>query len=93
MKTSAFADEQPERHYFQRTYPSKESYPAFPVATEMDDYIRITTWFVREVLDAYENWNEKDNVPMKLQELIMVLQTEVSHPYKQYSRWKVHFLG
>jgi hypothetical protein len=31
----------------------------------MDDYIRLTTWFVREVLDAYENWNGKDNVPMK----------------------------
>jgi len=45
----------------------------------MDDYIRITTWFVRQVLDAYENWNEKDNVPMKIQELIMVLQNEVSY--------------
>jgi len=48
----------------------------------MDDYIRITTWFVRQVLDAYENWNGKDNVLMKIQELIMVLQIEVSHRYK-----------
>jgi hypothetical protein len=48
----------------------------------MDDYIRITTWFVRQVLDAYENWNEKDNVPPKIQELIMVLQIEASHSYK-----------
>ena len=48
----------------------------------MDDYIRITTWFVRQVLDAYENWNGKDDVPLKLQELMMVLQIEASRPYK-----------
>ena len=55
---------------------------ALLVATEMDDYIRITTWFVRQVLDAYENWNGKDNVPPKIQELMMVLQIEASHHYK-----------
>ena len=55
---------------------------AFLVATEMDDYIRITTWFVRQVLDAYENWNGKDNAPLKIQELIMVLQIEASHRNK-----------
>ena len=53
----------------------------------MDDwirykYIRILSEFVREVLDAYENWNGKDNVPKKLQELIKVLEIEASHHYK-----------
>jgi len=45
----------------------------------MGDYIRITTWFLRQVLDAYENWNGKENAPLKLQELMMVLQIEASH--------------
>jgi hypothetical protein len=48
----------------------------------MFDYIRLLPEFVREVLDAYENWNGKDGVPLKLQELIMVLQIEPSHRYK-----------
>jgi len=48
----------------------------------MDNYINLTTWFVREVLDAYENWNGKDNVPKKIQELMMVLQIEASHHHK-----------
>jgi len=48
----------------------------------MDDYIRITTWFVREVLDAYESWNGKDSVPLKLQELMMVLQIEASYHHE-----------
>jgi len=50
----------------------------------MDDYIRITTWFVRQVLDAYENWNGKDTVPMKIQELIMILQNEATQRHKQH---------
>jgi hypothetical protein len=45
----------------------------------MFDHVRLTTWFVREVLDAYENWNGKDGVPLKLQEPMMVLQIEVSY--------------
>jgi len=48
----------------------------------MDDYIRITTWFVRQVLDAYENWDGRDNVPPKIEELIMVLQNEALHRHK-----------
>ena len=32
--------------------------------------------FVREVLDACEGWEGKDGMPMKLQELMMVLQIE-----------------
>ncbi len=48
----------------------------------MDNYINLTTWLVREVLDAYENWNGKDNVPKKIQELMMVLQIEALHRNK-----------
>jgi len=48
----------------------------------MFDHIRLTTWFAREVLDAYENWNGKDSVSLKIQELIMVLQIEASHHHK-----------
>jgi hypothetical protein len=48
----------------------------------MFDYIRLAPGFVREVLDAYESWNGKDSVPLKLQELILVLQIEVSHHYR-----------
>ena len=39
-------------------------------------YIRLLPEFVREVLDAYENWNGKDNVPKKLQELTMVSRSK-----------------
>jgi len=49
---------------------------------ELPDYINLLPEFVREVLDAYENWNGKDNVPKKIQELIMVLQIEASHIHK-----------
>ncbi len=45
----------------------------------MFDYIRLLPEFVREVLGAYETWNGKDGVPLKLQELMMVLEIEVSH--------------
>jgi hypothetical protein len=34
------------------------------------------------VLDVYESWNGKDDVPLKVQELMMVLQIETSHLYK-----------
>ena len=34
--------------------------------------------FVREVLEIYEVWNGKDRVPKKIQELMMVLEIEVS---------------
>jgi hypothetical protein len=48
----------------------------------MYDYIRLLPEFVREVFDAYENWKGKDNVPKRLQELVMVLQIEASHRHK-----------
>jgi hypothetical protein len=48
----------------------------------MFDYIRLEPGFVPEVLDAYESWNGKDGVPLKLQELMMVLQIEALHHNK-----------
>jgi len=49
---------------------------------EMPDWIRLGPRLAREALDAYEGWNGKDGVPLKLQELMMVLQIEVSHRYE-----------
>lgn len=40
------------------------------------EYITLASGFVREVLDACEGWEGKDTLPMKLQELMMVLQIE-----------------
>jgi hypothetical protein len=40
------------------------------------EYILLAPGFVREVLDACEGWEGKDAMPMKLQELMMVLQIE-----------------
>ena len=48
----------------------------------MFEYTRLTTWFVREVLDAYRNWNEKDNVPKKIQELMMALHNGTLQHHK-----------
>lgn len=38
--------------------------------------------FVRDVLEIYEAWNGKDGVPVKIQELMMVLEIELSERYK-----------
>ena len=47
------------------------------------EYIMLASGFVREVLDACEGWEGKDAMPMKLQELMMVLQIEAdTRPYK-----------
>jgi hypothetical protein len=40
------------------------------VATEDLQYIKLALGFVQDVLDIYENWNGKDTVPLKLQELM-----------------------
>ncbi len=46
------------------------------------EYIQLALHFVEEVLQTYENWNGKDGVPPKLQELMMLLEIEVSDRYK-----------
>ena len=48
---------------------------------ERYDYIRLALGFVREILEAYDQWEEKDHVPSKMQELMMVLHIEVSQRY------------
>ena len=45
------------------------------------DYIRLAPGFAREVLEIYENWQGKDTVPMKVRELMMVIEIEVNKLY------------
>ena len=45
------------------------------------DYVRLAPGFVREVLEIYENWEGKDTVPMKMRELMMVIEIEVDKLY------------
>ena len=52
-----------------------------PIALGLE-YIQLAHHFVEEVLQTYENWNGKDGVPPKLQELMMLLEIEVSDRYK-----------
>jgi hypothetical protein len=46
------------------------------------EYIMLAPGFVKEVLDACDGWESRDAMPMKLQELMMVLRIEVSRRYK-----------
>ena len=45
------------------------------------DYVRLAPGFAREVLEVYENWEEKESVPMKVKELMMVIEIEVNKLY------------
>lgn len=45
------------------------------------DYVRLAPGFAREVLQIYENWEGNDTVPMKLRELMMVIEIEVNKLY------------
>lgn len=47
----------------------------------MYDYVCLAPGFAREVLDSYEAWEEKDRVPVRVRELMMVLRAEVSRLY------------
>jgi hypothetical protein len=42
------------------------------------EYIRLAPGLAKEVLDVYEGWDGKYATPMKVKELMMVLQIEVS---------------
>ena len=50
------------------------------------EYIELAPGFVREVVDVYDAWEGKKDVPMKVQELMMVLEIEVSRLYKPETR-------
>jgi hypothetical protein len=45
------------------------------------DYVRLAPGFAREVLEIYENWEGKHDVPMKVRELMMVIEIEVNKLY------------
>ncbi len=47
------------------------------------EYIELAPGFVREVVDVYDEWEGREAVPMKIQELMMVLRIEVSRLYKR----------
>jgi hypothetical protein len=44
-------------------------------------YIELAPGFVREVVDIYQAWEGKESIPMKVQELMMVLRIEVFRRY------------
>jgi len=46
------------------------------------EYIELAPGFVREVVDVYYDWEGREAVPMKIKELMMVLQIEVDRLYK-----------
>ncbi|HEV2119386.1 MAG TPA: hypothetical protein VGS11_04690 [Candidatus Bathyarchaeia archaeon] len=48
----------------------------------VSEYILLLLGFVRDVLDAYDSWNGKDDVPLKFKELMMVLRVEASDRQK-----------
>ncbi len=45
------------------------------------EYIQLAPGFVKEVVETYESWDRKEPVPMKIQELMMVLRIEVTRLY------------
>jgi hypothetical protein len=46
------------------------------------EWIRLAPGFAREVVDAYYEWQGTEAVPMKIKELMMVLQIEADKLYK-----------
>ena len=51
---------------------------------EMLEYIMLAPGYVREALEVYEKWNGQETLPMKVRELMMVLQIEVERRYKNH---------
>ena len=45
------------------------------------DYVRLAPGFAREVLEIYESWEGKESVPMKVKELMVVIEIEVNELY------------
>jgi hypothetical protein len=58
------------------------------VALELD-YVRLAPGFAREVLEIYKDWEDKDTVPIKLRELMMVIEIEVDKLYDPGNRDRV----
>jgi hypothetical protein len=53
-----------------------------PRSNEILDYIKLAPGYVREALEVYDKWNGQETLPMKIRELMMVLQIEVERRYK-----------
>ncbi len=45
------------------------------------DYVRLAPGFAREVLEIYESWEGKESAPIKVRELMMVIEIEVNKLY------------
>jgi hypothetical protein len=45
-------------------------------------YIRLAPGYVRDAVEAYDNWNGNEQVPAKVKELIMILRIELSRRYE-----------
>jgi len=41
-------------------------------------YIRVAPGYVRDAVEAYDNWTGNEQVPVKVKELIMILRVELS---------------
>jgi hypothetical protein len=41
-------------------------------------YIRLAPGYVRDAVEAYDNWTGNEHVPEKVKELIMILRVELS---------------
>ena len=45
---------------------------------DLDGYIQLTLGYVRNAVEAYDNWAGNEQVPAKVKELIMILRIELS---------------
>ena len=46
-------------------------------------YVQLAPGWVREAMEAYEQWDGKESLPYKLKELFMVLRLEVDRRYER----------
>lgn len=49
------------------------------------DYIRIAPGYAKEVLEAYEAWENKGEVPLGIQELMILLTIGVDRRYPDHA--------
>jgi hypothetical protein len=57
------------------------------------EYIGLAPGFAKEVLEIYEAWEGKEDVPWKVKELMLVLQIEVNRRYNPNSYPQASQLG
>ena len=50
---------------------------------ETYQYVQLAPGWVREAMEAYEQWDGKESMPFKLKELFLVLRIEVDRRYKR----------